>query len=94
MPTNIRGIQSFISFANFYYQFIPEFSEVTASLIQLTHKDSIFWIGLAELKSFKKLKELFLTEPVLATFDIDRETKVYIDLSRYTIGGTLSQRDN
>jgi len=90
IPTNVRGIRSFIGFANFYRRFIPEFSHTIASLIRLTQKNAIFKIGPDEVAAFKKLKDLFTTDPVLAPFDADRETILYTDASRYASGGTLS----
>ena len=38
-PKNISEVQSFLGFANFYHQFIKEYSEVAASLTNLTKKN-------------------------------------------------------
>ena len=38
---------------------------------------------------FGKLKEVFMTEPVLAILDIDREMRVEVDASDYVTGGVL-----
>jgi hypothetical protein len=38
-PTNIKGVQSFLGFANFYRRFIRDFSKITAPLTKLTLKD-------------------------------------------------------
>jgi len=40
-------------------------------------------------KVFKKLKEMFTTEPILAIPDIDRKMKVEADASDYATGGML-----
>ena len=37
-PINVKGVQSFLGFANFYREFIEEFSELSAPLSCLTYK--------------------------------------------------------
>jgi hypothetical protein len=39
-PTNIKGVQSFLGFANFYRRFVQDFSKITAPLTKLTRKDT------------------------------------------------------
>ena len=36
---NISEVQLFLGFTNFYYRFIEKYSEIAASLINLTKKD-------------------------------------------------------
>jgi hypothetical protein len=38
-PTNVKGVQSFPGFANFYRRFIRDFSKITTPLTKLTRKD-------------------------------------------------------
>ena len=38
-PRNILEVQSFLEFINFYHRFIKRYSEIAASLINLTKKD-------------------------------------------------------
>ena len=40
-------------------------------------------------KAFEKLKEVFITKPVLATPDLNKEMKVEADTSDYATGGVL-----
>ena len=37
-PKNVREVQSFVGFVNFYHRFIPEFSHVASPLHRLTKK--------------------------------------------------------
>jgi len=41
-------------------------------------------------KAFDKLKRIFITKPVLAAPDLDKEFRVEADTSNYTTGGVLS----
>jgi len=41
---------------------------------------------------FRKLKEVFTTEPVLAALDLNKEMRVEADASDYAIGGVLSMK--
>jgi len=43
-------------------------------------------------KAFERLKAVFTIEPVLAIPDIDREMRVEVDASDYTMGGVLSTK--
>jgi hypothetical protein len=65
-PTSVKGVRSFLGFANFYRCFIKDFSEVTASLTDLTKHDLSFTWSKAANTAFSRLKELFTTAPILA----------------------------
>jgi len=41
-PLNVKDIQSFLGFANFYRLFISRFSAITSPLTALTKKDKPF----------------------------------------------------
>lgn len=92
-PSTVKGVRSFLGFANFYRSFIPGFSRIATPIQELTHKDALFqWTPRCQ-ESFQKLKDLFTTEPILATFDPDRTTVLETDSSGYNVGGVLSQYD-
>ena len=92
-PKTVKGVRSFIGFANFYRQFISNFSEIAAPLTKLTGKNTEFHWGKEQQQAFKALKEIFITEPVLAHFDPELETVLEVDASGWATGGTLSQYD-
>jgi hypothetical protein len=77
---SIKGVRSFLGFANFYRRFIKDFSDLVQPLTDLTHKDRHFtWSPEAD-KAFERLKAIFISAPALAQFDFDRETRIETDL--------------
>jgi hypothetical protein len=92
-PVNVKGVRSFLGFANFYQRFIKDYSGLTALLTRLTG-DVFFHWGKTEQQAFNKLKEIFNTEPVLAQRDPDQETILETDSSGYVVAGVLSQYDD
>jgi hypothetical protein len=67
IPMNVRDIQSFLGFANFYRRFIKSYSKVAAPLTQLLRKDVKFeWNDKAN-QAFQTLKTAFTTAPVIMT---------------------------
>lgn len=93
VPKTVKGVRSFLGFANYYREFIPGFSKVAMPLTALTRKESTFhWSDQCQ-DAFIALRELLTEAPVLAHWDPDKETIVETDSSGYTIGGVLSQYD-
>ena len=91
---NLKDIQSFLGFANFYRRFIYGFSRLAAPLTVLIRKDVKFvWDEKCE-HAFQSLKKAFTSQPILLHFDPDRKTVVETDASDYVSGGILSQYDN
>jgi hypothetical protein len=92
-PTNIKGIRSFLGFANFYRDFINNFSHIATPLTKLTRKQAAFIWNKEHEDAFQELKELFITAPILAHWDPDKDTVLECDCSGYALGGVLSQYD-
>ena len=93
-PKSVKGVQSFIGFANFYRRFIKEFSQIILPMMKLVRKDTVFqWNDEAD-QAFARLKEMFTSAPILVLFDHERETIVEADASEWCVGGTLYQVDD
>lgn len=93
-PTNLRQMQSFIGFCNFYRRFIRDFSKIARPLTRLARKDVPFQWDSACQESFIELKKQITSAPVLRHFDRTRESFLETDSSDYVSGGVLSQKDD
>ena len=78
--------------ANYYRQFIKDFTKIAVPLHVLVRKEQKWKWEKEQEEAFRKLKTVFTTEPVLAIPDINREMRVEADASDYTIGGVLSTK--
>jgi hypothetical protein len=90
-PKTVKGIRSFVGFANYYRQFIPQFSALARPLTELTKKDATFVWSKECQEAFEDLKARLISAPVLAHWDPERETVLETDSSGYVVGGTLLQ---
>lgn len=91
-PTNLKEVRAFVGFANFYRRFIQDFSKTARPLHDLTKKDVPFIWGPAQETAFNTLKSAFTSEPILAMWSADRDTRLEVDASGYATGGVLSQK--
>ena len=90
---NVKDVQSFLGFANFYRRFIYGYSKLASPLTQLTKKDVPFqWTSECQ-KAFDALKAAFTSEIILKHYNPDLKIVVETDASDYVSGGILSQYD-
>ena len=69
VPRNVKDIQAFLGFANFYRCFIEGFSKICKPLTDLTQKDKMFeWTSQCK-DAFRRLKSMFTEGPIQAHFD-------------------------
>ena len=55
-PRNVRDIQSFLGFANFYRRFIPRYSDIVVSMTHLLRKDAPWCFDTHCKSTFNTLK--------------------------------------
>ena len=92
--SNVKDVQAFLGFANFYRRFIKNFSRIVSPLVQLTKKAHVWDWSARCTASFKALKAAFTSAPTLRHFDPEREVWVETDASDYVSSGILSQKDD
>ena len=92
-PASVKGIRSFLGFANFYHKFIPNFSHVVAPLNLLTRKDQPWnWTPLQQ-RAFDTLQTAFSSGPVLSIPDVTHPFSIMTDASLFAAGAILLQDD-
>lgn len=88
---NIAALRRFIGMASWYRRFVPNFASINSPLTHLTKKNTP-WNWTVECnESFRKLKELLVTSPILSTPDFNRTIVLQTDASSYGIGAVLTQ---
>ena len=93
-PSSVKGVRSFLGFANFYRRFIPNYSELTRPLHELTKKDKQWEWTSVERDAFNKLKAKFISSPVLLMPDKNKPFSIESDASKFATGAILRQADS
>jgi hypothetical protein len=90
-PTNVSELRSFLGFGNYYKDFIENYSARARPLHDLTKKSNQWQWDTAQQNSFKLLKELFTSYPILRNPDPTKQYILDTDASQFAMGATLSQ---
>jgi hypothetical protein len=92
-PKNVKQVQAFLSFVNFYRRFVRGYSEVAKPLTKLTGKAGWSW-GDNQKKAFSELKQRIAEDIVLVLPTDDRKFRLEADASDGATGVVLSQEQN
>jgi len=92
-PIKIKEVKSFLEFANFYRQFIKNFSHIAKSLNELKGKKDWKW-GEEQQEVFEELKRKITSQPVLTFLKREEKFQVETDILGHIIGGVLSQEQD
>ena len=93
-PCKVKDVQAFLGFANFYRQFIHDYSATMVPLTRLTHNDVPWNFDNKAHKAFNMLKSKFTSAPVLSHFILGRLIILETDASDYAIAAILSQESD
>jgi len=86
---NVKDIQSFLNFANFYRRFIYDYSKIATSLTRLIRKDVLFvWFQKCQI-AFNILKKIFTFKIILCHYNSDHKIVIEIDASNYVFKDIL-----
>ncbi len=88
---NLKEVQSFVRFINFYRRFIKNFSKLVKSFTQLTRKNTSFVWNKVCVQAFDDLKKQVSSTSVLRHFDFKQQTILEINASDYVKDEILSQ---
>ena len=90
-PKSVGEVRSFLGMVTYCAKFIPNFSDVTKPLRELTKKDIKFqWIE-EHSRAFQKVKELLTSDAVMAYFDKNKQSEIATDASPFGLSAILSQ---
>ncbi len=88
---NLKEIQSFVRFVNFYHHFIRNFFKLVKSFTQLTRKNTSFVWNKICVQVFDNLKKQINFASVLRHFNFKHQTILKIDALNYVKDEILSQ---
>ena len=91
-PKDVKGVQSFLGFANFNRRFIEAYSKKVLPVTNITQKDVGFSWGKEQEEAFQKLKQACKEPPVLCSFRTGEPARIETDASDLAIGACICQQ--
>jgi len=88
-PHQLKDVQSFLGFTNFYRRFINNYSEIVVPLTRLTRKDTP-WLWSEDCQqAFNTLKLAFMSVLILTHWDLNVPIFIESDVSDYALAAIL-----
>ncbi len=87
---NLKKVQNFMRFVNFYHRFIKDFSKLVKSFTQLTRKNTSFVWNKVCVQAFDDLKKQVSSISILWHFNSKQQTILEINASDYVKDEILS----
>ena len=91
IPQNAKQVKQFLGLVGYYRKFVPNFSDITRPLTQLTRKNEGFNWSTECDKCFHMLKDYLQEAPILRHPDPTAYYILYTDASKYAYAGVLTQ---
>jgi hypothetical protein len=88
---NLKQVQKFLKFCNFYKRFIQNFAKIVKSLIKLTRKSVSFLWNEACKQTFELLKRTIIKALILVHFNSKKQIYIKSDSSNFVFAKILSQ---
>lgn len=93
-PTNQHQVRQFLGLASFFRRFVQGFAVIAKPLTQLLKKNAVWVWGSEQQSAFQNLKNALIQRPILALYDVNRDTELHTDACKMGIAGILLQRDD
>ncbi|RVE48499.1 hypothetical protein evm_006810 [Chilo suppressalis] len=95
---SVKNVRSFVGMCSYYRRFVPDFSNLIHPLTKLTSinrgsKVKFYWTANADI-SFKKLKEVMTSAPVLQCPNFEKPFSIHCDASGVGVVSVLMQDDD
>ena len=90
-PTDKVGVQRLLGLAQYLSKFLPNLSDMTKPLRDLT-QNCVEWVwDTAQQTALDELKKAVVTTPVLHYYNLEEEVTIQCDASQSGLGAALSQ---
>jgi len=89
VPRSVKDIQKFLELANYYKQFVKDFTRVAKPFHEMIRKDIKWNWEEKQQKVFEELKKRFMIELVSIISDLDKKMRVEADALDFVIEGVL-----
>ncbi|GJP32427.1 hypothetical protein CLOM_g17018 [Closterium sp. NIES-68] len=90
-PENVKELQQFLGFANYYNRFVPQYAKIAAPLTNLLKKNTPYKWEPKHREAVEQLKQALTCAPVLILPDPERDYVIEADASDQTVGAVLMQ---
>jgi hypothetical protein len=90
-PQNVHQVRQFLGLTGYFRKFIEKYAITAKPLTMLLHKGAEWVCGAAQEEAFSTVKQRLVAKPILALFEPELETRLYIDASRIGLAGILVQ---
>ena len=91
VPTNIKDLQRFLGFINYYRQFIRDCATICKPLTQLLQKNATFTRGQSHSTAFNVSRDTINSLPKLFSANPEQPFEIYVDASNQAVGAILEQ---
>ncbi|GJP60477.1 hypothetical protein CLOP_g17693 [Closterium sp. NIES-67] len=90
-PENVKELQQFLGFANYYNRFVSQYAKIAAPLTNLLKKNTPYKWEPKHQEAVEQLKQALTSAPVLILPDPERDYVIEVDASDQAVGAVLMQ---
>ncbi|CAI7851949.1 unnamed protein product [Closterium sp. NIES-54] len=90
-PENVKELQQFLGFANYYNRFVPQYAKIATPLTNLLKKNTPFKWEDVHQQAMEQLKTALTSAPVLILPDPEKDYVIEADASDQAVGAVLMQ---
>ncbi|CAI7912080.1 unnamed protein product [Closterium sp. NIES-54] len=90
-PENVKELQQFLGFANYYNRFVPQYAKIATLLTNLLKKNTPFKWEDVHQQAMEQLKTALTSAPVLILPDPEKDYVIEVDASDQAVGAVLMQ---